>query len=68
MKPRTFKLFYQNSISGNLLNSKLVHASCRNIDKLLALGLAQRLKNSDLILESKMVELNQNKKSNKQLD
>ena len=38
------------------------------IDKLLALGLAQRLKNSDLILESKMVELNQNKKSNKQLD
>ena len=29
----------------------------------MALGLVERLKNSDLILESKMAELNQNKKS-----
>ena len=33
------------------------------MDKLVALGLERRLKNSNFILESKMVELNQNKNS-----
>ena len=33
------------------------------MDKLFTVGLVERLKNSDLILESKMAELNQNKKS-----
>ena len=33
------------------------------MDKLFTLGLVERLKNSDLILESKMAELNQDKKS-----
>ena len=33
------------------------------MDKLFTLGLVERLKNSDIILESKMTELNQNKKS-----
>ena len=37
------------------------------MDKLETLGLLEGLKNSDLILESKMAELNQNKNS-KQLD
>ena len=33
------------------------------MDKLFTLGLAERLKNSGLVLESKMAELTQNKKS-----
>ena len=33
------------------------------MDKLVMLGLAERLKNSDFILESKMAELDQNKNS-----
>ena len=33
------------------------------MDKLVTLGLAEKLKNSDFILESKMVETNQNKNS-----
>ena len=37
------------------------------MDKLVTLGLLERLKNSGFILESKVVELNQNKNS-KQLD
>ena len=38
------------------------------MDKLVTLGLVQKLKNSDFILKSKVVELNQNKKSNKPPD
>ena len=33
------------------------------MDKLATLGLIERLQNSDFILESKMVELNQNQNS-----
>ena len=33
------------------------------MDKLVTLGLVERLKNSDFILETKMTELNQNKNS-----
>ena len=33
------------------------------MDRLVTLGLVERLKNSDFILESKMAELNQNKNS-----
>ena len=33
------------------------------MNKLLTLGLVERLKNSDFILDSKMAELNQNKNS-----
>ena len=33
------------------------------MDKLLTLGLVERLKNNNLIVESKMVELNQNQSS-----
>ena len=33
------------------------------MDKLVMLGLVERLKNSDFILETKMAELNQNKNS-----
>ena len=35
------------------------------MDKLGTLGLVERLKNSDFILESRMVELNKNKNSEK---
>ena len=31
------------------------------MDKLVTLGLVERLKNSDFVLETKMAELNQNK-------
>ena len=33
------------------------------MDKLVTLGLVERFKNSDFILETKMAELNQNKNS-----
>ena len=36
------------------------------MDKLVTLGLVEKLKNSDFILESKMVETNQNKNSKQQ--
>ena len=46
------------------LNCKLVHTSRSNqqTDELFTLGLVERFKNSNFILESKMAELNQNKK------
>lgn len=62
------KADYQNSISGNLLKCKLVHTSLCHQVKLVTLRLVLCLKNSNFILEKKMAELTQNKKSNKPAD
>ena len=60
----TLKMFIKILLAEFFLNCKLVHTSRSNqqTDELFTLGLVERFKNSNFILESKMAELNQNKK------
>ena len=66
-EPPCIQTAFQNSISRDLRSCKLVHNSHRNKWINLTLGVVERLKNSDFILEVKMAELNQ-KKNSKQRD
>ena len=65
LTPRAFKIFIRtfNPVGGNLWNWTSTYILPAVINKLLMLGLVERLKNSDFILESKTAEINQNKKS-----